>query len=831
VKRICYAATLLLLALLAPAAVLTAQGSPARPETPVVELGGVLLIENTGQFDPAARFQVWGSPLGAGTTWVAENAIWVVVSSNDKEKRWQGNKVTAFDPTVTSSPALPITPPPRTALKLTFPGSNPGVRLEPFDPVETTVSYLIGNDPDQWHPTVPVWGGVRYVDLYPGVNLTINSPSGAWKLDAAPGAAIEQVRMQVEGADIVASDGALLQLDADGEPLFIALPSAAFAYQAAGLSRQGDPLTLVVRSGLHSPQPALPADDPGDLLYGTFLGGSADEVAYGTAVDGSGAAYVTGCSYSSDFPTTPGAFDTSATNQDIFLVKLNPAGSDLDYATFVGGSNHDAGYDIAVDGSGAAYVTGRTSSYDFPTTPGAFDMSFNSGQYDTDAFAIKVSADGTDLAYATYLGGSYNNNGAAIAVDGSGAAYVTGWTGSDYHSGFSDFPITPGAFDTTHNGGGDAFVAKLNAAGSALVYATFLGGNDMDTVCGIAVDESGAAYVTGWTGSSNFPTTPGAFDTTRTGGIYEGFVAKLNAAGSGLEYATFLGGGSDEQGFDIAVDGSGAAYVTGTTGSSDFPTTPGAFDTSFNGPTGAWGDAFVVKLNAAGSALDYGTFLGGSSQDAGQGIAVDGSGAAYVTGWAGSPELPTTCGAFDRRYNGGYDVFVAKLNTAGSALDYATFLGGSSQDMGGGDFDRRGNSIAVNGSGRVYVTGTTASSDFPTTPAAFDMSYNGGDADAFVAKLSMGAPYSICGRVTDTRGQGISGVTVSAGAGDSSITDTSGDYTINNLSSGTYTLTPTLEKRSFDPVMCSADVPPNADGRDFELVPNSVCLPLVLRNH
>jgi hypothetical protein len=315
--------------------------------------------------------------------------------------------------------------------------------------------------------------------------------------------------------------------------------------------------------------------------------------------------------------------------------------------------------------------------------------------------------------------------------------------------------------------------------------------------------------------------------------LYEAFVAKLNAAGSALDYATYLGGSSDEWGFSIAVDSGGAAYVAGTTDSSDFPTTPGAFDTSFNGG-GPWGDAFVVKLNAAGSALDYATFLGGSgqmggtSQDAGQGLAVDGSGAVYVMGWTGSQDFPTTCGAFDRSWNAG-DLFVVKLNTAGSGLDYATFLGGGGFDGGGGDYDRAAGGIAVDGSGRVYVTGLTPSPDFPTTPGAFDTSYNGGDADAFVAQLWMGAPYSICGRVTDSGGQGVPDVTVSAGTGGSATTDTSGEYIINDLGIGTYTLTPMLKGRSFDPVTRSVDVPPDADGQDFELLPFAVYLPVLLR--
>jgi hypothetical protein len=306
---------------------------------------------------------------------------------------------------------------------------------------------------------------------------------------------------------------------------------------------------------------------------------------YAIAVDGAGSAYVTGETQSDDFPTTPGAFDTSLDGywSDAFVAKLNPAGSGLAYATFLGGSDTDIGFGIAVDGADSAYVTGRTFSSNFPTTPGAFDVSFNGFN---DAFVLKLNPAGSGLAYATFLGGSSSNTGAAdygaaIAVDGAGSAYVTGETAS------SDFPTTPGAFDPSYNG---AFVAKFNPTGSGLVYATFLGGGGTDRGYAITVDGAGSAYVTGETSSSNFPTTPRALDTSLNGS-YDAFVAKLNPAGSGLAYATFLGGNSYDYGYAIAVDGAGSAYVAGDTRSSDFPTTSGAFDPSYNDV-----DAFVAKL-------------------------------------------------------------------------------------------------------------------------------------------------------------------------------------------------------------------------------------------
>jgi len=711
-----------------------AQSRPAVPAThnsarvvAALRSAPVMFIENAGQFAEGARFQVRG---GDRTIWLSGDAIWVTVLEQTNPSPQPLPEAERGAPPSLRGKGAGGLGRQGVNLKLTFPGANPHTHLEPFNRLDTHVSYFIGNDPDKWRPDAPVWGGVRYVDLYPGIDLEFTSENGrlVQRLVAQLDADLSAVLLRVEGADSLTLEGDRLRLttavgdftlpllqavSADGSPLPL---------EGKGPEVQANEVTAPFTSASPLPSPSAQTAGASDLLYATFLGGSGYDYGYGIAVDGSGAVYVTGCTFSSDFPTTPGAFDTSHNGgYDAFVVKLNASGSALAYATFLGGSDYDYGYGIAVDGSGAAYVTGWTASSDFPTTPGAFDTTYNGAN---DAFIVKLNAAGSALVYATFLGGSSSDGGFGIAVDGSGAAYVTGYT---YPPDFPtpDFPTTPGAFDTTYNGAHDAFIVKLNAAGSALAYATFLGGSAYDYCYGIAVDGSGAAYVTGYTYSSDFPTTPGAFDTTCNAGDYDALVVKLNAAGSALAYATFLGGSSRDWGLGIAVDGSGAAYVTGFTWSSDFPTTPGAFDTTYNGDS----EALVVKLNAAGSALAYATFLGGSSRDLGYGIAVDSSGAAYVTGQTWSSDFPTTPGAFDMTYNGDWDAFVVKLNATGSALAYATFLGGSSGDVGYG--------IAVDGCGAAYVKGWTASSDFPTTPGAFDTTYNG-DWDAFVAKLALG---------------------------------------------------------------------------------------------
>lgn len=454
------------------------------------------------------------------------------------------------------------------------------------------------------------------------------------------------------------------------------------------------------------------------LVWSTFLGGSDNDKCEGIALDGLGNVYLIGSTRSADFPVQAGGFDTTYNEgTDALVVKLNWLEGSLSYTTYLGGQGGDRGYGIAVDDSGYAYVTGFSYSWDFPVTPGAFSTVNLSYPNWDDIFVVKLVPAGSELVYGTFLGGRRGDGGYGIAVDDSGCAYVTGDTDSD------DFPVTFGAFDTTLGGKKDVLVAKLNPTGSELDFATYVGGEFFDYGEGIALDGFGRAYVTGETQSDDFPVTFGAFDTTSNGGG-DAFLVKLDQAASILEYATFLGGISEDRGVGIAVDDSGYAYVTGYTLSTGFPTTAGVFDREHNGLQ----DVFVTKLNPLGSALEYATLLGGSADDRGAAIVVDDSSHVYITGRTKSPEFPITAGAFDATHNGDDDVFMVKFNSEGSALEYASFLGGSEYDWGLG--------IAMDDSGDLYVSGITRSADFPTTVTAFDTVYNGLD-DIFVAELSL----------------------------------------------------------------------------------------------
>jgi hypothetical protein len=393
--------------------------------------------------------------------------------------------------------------------------------------------------------------------------------------------------------------------------------------------------------------------DGTSLVYSTYLGGNKLDHGYGIGLDDHGNAFVTGYTESTNFPTTPGAYNITSNGggADGFVTKINPSGTDLSYSTYLGGSDHDYGYGIAVGLEGKVYVTGYTDSDDFPTTAGAYDRSFNGGSYYGDAFVTKLNSLGTSLVYSTYLGGTGNESGTAIALDSSENAFVTGSTTSD------DFPISTSAFDDSQNGSTDVFVTKIKSTGASLIYSTYVGGSHRDFAQEIAVLGS-SAYITGYTESENYPTTSGAYDTS-LGGQFDGFITKLGSKGMNLGYSTYLGGSDFDYCYGIDVDGSGNALVTGTTESDDFPTTSGGYDTSLDGSK----DAFITELDSSGAVLNYSTFLGGTSSDNGRGVVLDGHGNACLIGYTGSNDFPTTSGAYDTSHNGGYDSFVVKFNT------------------------------------------------------------------------------------------------------------------------------------------------------------------------
>jgi len=598
-------------------------------------------------------------------------------------------------------------------------------------------NYFLGNDPSKWRSDVPLYGSVCYRQLYAGVDVRVREQGGHLEYDLMlePKAQLEPVEVAVEGIERMHLDkeGALV-MDTRLGP--VRMPAPTTWEEGPSGERSSVPCRYVIRganrfgfevTGRRSGW-ALTVD-PG-LVYSTFLGGAGDDSAHALALDAQGAATVAGNTLSSDFPTTLGAFDTSyngGTYGDVFVTRLSPTGSSLVYSTFLGGTGYDYALTMALDSQGVATVAGYTESTNFPTTAGAFDRSFNGGLYGGvyvgDAFVTRFSPTGSSLVYSTFLGGAGDDRATALALDAQGAATVAGITTSP------NFPTTPGAFDTSLGGYGDAFVTQLSPTGSILVYSTYLGGTGTfgDYAFALALDAQGAATVAGFTGSTDFPTTPGAFDTSFHGGYgyLDAFVTRLSPTGSSLLYSTFLGGTGDDRAYAVTLDAQGAATVAGWTESTDFPTTPAAFNTSLNGGR----DAFVTRLSPTGSSLLYSTFLGGVGDEFATALALDAQGAATVAGLTFSANFPTTPGAFDRSYNGGYnDAFVTRLSPTGSSLVYSTYLGGF--------FGSRPFALALDAQGAATVAGDTVSTDFPTTPGAFDAVHNG-RSDAFVTHLDM----------------------------------------------------------------------------------------------
>jgi beta-propeller repeat-containing protein len=575
-------------------------------------------------------------------------------------------------------------------LRMSFQGTKAKPRFAGMDELPGKSNYFIGNQPSQWRTNIPNYRKVAERGIYPGIDLVYYGTQRQLEYDfvVSPGAAPDKIQIAFAGAQS-------LRPDSNGDLV-------------VKLAGSGD-----VR--LHKPVAYQEIGGERRLVAANYVLSGADSVAFAIG------------DYDARHPLI-----------------VDPI---LSYSTYLGGSGIDGANAIAVAPDNTAFVAGSTSSSDFPTVHALQPNDGGNPDFPQDAFVSKISSDGSTLLYSTYLGGENRDAANGIAVDNFGDAFVIGTTLSPH------FPVTTNSFDTlcgadgqcgaSWDGGAlvtNAFVTKLNPAGSALVYSTFYGYFENVSGEAIAVDTNGNAYLTGYTTANfvptvvitppklpppPFPITASAFQTAYGGGTTNAFVAKLDATGSTALYSSYLGGSIEDAGYGIAVDASADVSVTGLTYSPDFPTTAGALQRIFGGA----GDAFVarVNMNAFGAAsLLYSTYLGGSGLDQGNGIAVDTAGNAYVTGVTNSASFGFAPNGFQTANAGEGDAFVAKLTTAG-ALSYFTYLGGSHADAGTG--------IAVDSGGNAYLTGTTVSTDFPTAGAVFQPAYGGGNADSFVAKL------------------------------------------------------------------------------------------------
>jgi hypothetical protein len=623
-----------------------------------------------------------------------------------------------------------------------------------------TVNYIIGNDSNKWRTALPTFERLRYADVYHGVDLIYYGSQDRLEFDfqVSPGADPNCIQMRFDGIQSMKMDhdGNLVLTAAAGQIKF----QTPVIYQLAknGVKEyvEGSFALLAnntVGFSIADYDRAKPLIIDPILNYSTYIGANAN--ATGIAVDQNGEAYLVGTT-TSIFPTTsgslhPGPVTLSASQSRVFVSKFNSTGTALLYSTYLSGSVAEQGNGIALDSNGDALVVGCTWSSDFPITTGAFQTKNYTSQYT--GFVAELNSTGTALIYSTYLGGSTQSCVNHVALDATGNAYLTGYTLD------TDFPVSPRAFMTTAPAKGatntiTAFVSKLNPTGTALVYSTYLGGEWYDYATSITADSAGEAYVGGTTSSNNFPVTQGALQATREGSNRQaGFVTKLNASGSALVYSTFLNGNFIDSVNAITVDRSGNAYATGSTESSDFPVTAGAFQSTIgiSGFGYSQTNAFLSELNSTGSSLLYSTFLGGGiSQgaladegDEAYGIALDEQGMAYLDGTACTIDFPITVGALEPQNLAGElgaqcTSFLTKMNPSpNTPLLYSTFFGGT----GNTDPDdyanaEVANALALDPSGNAYLTGYTESIDFPVTYGVYETPFNGASQEVFVAEFN-----------------------------------------------------------------------------------------------
>ncbi|HEY9829649.1 MAG TPA: DUF4114 domain-containing protein [Stenomitos sp.] len=671
-------------------------------------------------------------------------------------------------------------------------GANPNPSIVGLNPLPGVANFLLGNDPSQWYTNVSTYGGVVYQNVYEGIDRVFKGTEGELKSEfiVAPGADPGQIRMNFSGVESIQlrDDGALVLQTPLGE----LIEEAPYIYQEINGEQQvvQGAYTLLGNNqvgftlGTYNPAYTLVIDPV--LEYSTYLGGNgasftgfgvtSNEIAAMTVDNTTGSAYLTGFTPSANFPTTPGVYDPTFNDNlpfligDAFVTKLNPTGTGVEFSTFFGGSLFDTGVGLTLDNTGNIYVVGATNSLNLPTV-NPFQANFGGG-LDVDTFVAKFNPTGTQLLYSTYLGGNQRDGAFNIVLEAEDSVYISGQTSS------ATFPVTVNAFQATYNGNQDGFITKLNlnaAPANQLQYSTFFGGTGFDSANYIALTSPNNVYITGDTTSLNLPVTGQALLPTYNGGTLDGYVARLDfnaAPANQLLYSTYFGGNGYDSADGIVVDSAGNAYITGETESTNLPTTAGVLQPNYGGNR----DAFIAKLNPTG--LVYSTYLGGSALDTADNLAVDSLGRVYVTGeTASAADFPIARPAQATYGGGSQDAYVTVLNPSGTGLVLSTFLGGSGYD--------EGHIVVVDNVGGIYVTGETASTNFPITPTnAFQTTYGGGERDLFVTKIRIntapvldnsGSPSLTTIEEDDINNQGTLVAAIAASLGGTGITDADND--------------------------------------------------------
>jgi len=679
-------------------------------------------IENKGQWPRQVKFL---ARLGGMNCWITDSGVvydYYRIDRNyspDSVMMLLPHEKDEFERTHTSCTGHVV--------KMDYEGINVKAEKQGIDKRETYYNYFIGNDSTKWASFVGLYGEVLVKDAFAGIDIRYYFDSGQIRYDylIKPRADISQIKFRLTGADALAinESGELIIQTSLGEVKH----GKIYAYQQYGnvkkaincrFEKNEDGNFGVIASN-YEKNLALVIDP---LIWSTYLGGISNEDVRSLTIDQNNNTYITGGTMSTVFPTSTGAYQTSfqGHQHDAFVSKLNSSGSSLVFSTYLGGITSDFGYGIKVDSIGNSYITGRTASSNFPTSGSAYQTSIQGFE---NVFVTKLNSTGSSIIYSTFLGGGNRDYPNHLYIDSIGFAYIAGSTQS------LNFPTTGGSYQPSYAGGiYDGFISKLNQNGSGLVYSTYLGGAVSDYGMNIKVDNSGNAYIAGYTSSSNFPTTGGSYQPTYSGGNSDVFISKLNSTGTSLIFSTFLGGNGTDVCYDIVlIDTSGFA-VTGRTSSANFPTTSGSYQPTFNGNNGG----FICQFNTAGSSVTYSTYIGGTTGGTScYGITTDASGNKIISGFTSSLNYPVTGCSFQTNYLGGNgDAFVTKLSSDLSSLLYSTYIGSISLEM------VFVSDVALDTGNFVYIAGNTKSGSFPTTPGAYSTSNSGLD-DAFVLKLEM----------------------------------------------------------------------------------------------
>ncbi|MGB9907077.1 MAG: InlB B-repeat-containing protein [Candidatus Saccharicenans sp.] len=700
-----------------------------------VKLAGISLpfVKNQGQWDNRVRFR---ADLFSGALAVTEEELVYSLASFGSAKGDQAADNEDWPPSGPNGPRILV-------FKEKFLAADGRtLSLVPAgkEAAGTVVSYFNGPEAVSWRKGLASYSSLQLGPIYPGIEVELKAAAGNVEkfFYLGPGARVEDIKIKVEGVSVLSLSGnGNLLLNSPAGPLEMVKP---VGYQEIAGQRQPVEVAYEIRgrdeygfriSGSYNPDFPLVIDPAlSTLSASTFIGGTGNDRGYCIGVNAAGQVYVAGYTVSifqSDFPTTTGVIDTSANGSyDVFISRLNNSLTQLEASTYLGGSSADYVYGLSIAEDGNIFLTGITSSRDFPVTAGAFQTQYRGGEYD--AFVVKISPDLDLLLGSTYLGGSGIDYGADLKVIpasyNNDTVIVVGLTDS------ADFPVTPDTYSTSLKGGQDAFAAVLYNSLGHLAAATFIGGSDYDIASSVAVDGLGHFWVAGRTRSADFPVTSGAFDGTYNGD-YDGFVLHLHPQLNVLYSSTYIGGSGADFLYALGLEGeiNPQVYIAGYTSSSDFPVTEGAYDKTFSGIA----DVFVSKLDTSLSYLLGSTFLGGVAEDRCRAMVVDANGNPYIAGWTRSAGYPITSFTYDASHNGGWDAFVTKLSVKLGAVLASTFIGGSADDLAYG--------LAMDGTGNVYVTGYTQSSAFPMTEGTYDKDISG--TDVFVARFEAVGSYQL----------------------------------------------------------------------------------------